>query len=354
MEPGVRAYLIGELRETRGGERLQEVARLLIRYVHQLKRMRSSTFSPHELQAEQWSAMAYIGDLQGEVARGITTAFRDQLATGASGALDENILMGEAELARLVRITQELAPQLQDYPELLHYAEDVGKLLTDPGVDVLIKQKVNQIVTSGIKATAENLADQLKSEQRHEVLAQALAAAQAIADEEGRAEALAVLAGQLKGEQRHEVLAQALAAAQAIADEEGRARVLEALGGTARNQAPRLIELLRDLDPSVRAAAARALGALGVLGALSEAAMHQAPRLVELLYDIYPSVRAAAAGALGALGGIARDQAPQLIKLLRDLDPNVRAAAVSALGALGGITRDQAPQLVELLTNGAS
>ncbi len=59
MAPEVRAYLIGEMREQLGEAPMREVARLLIRYVHQLSRA-NAPFSRDELEAEQWSAMVYL------------------------------------------------------------------------------------------------------------------------------------------------------------------------------------------------------------------------------------------------------------------------------------------------------
>jgi hypothetical protein len=129
--PDVRDYLLGEMREHLGEEKMQEVARLLIRYVHQLSRM-DSPFSHEALQAEQWSAMVYLTEQRGNAVRQIAKAFRDSLSMDAGGVPDVTRHISEAELARLVRVTKELQPQLQDYPELLHFAEDVTRLLVSP------------------------------------------------------------------------------------------------------------------------------------------------------------------------------------------------------------------------------
>ncbi len=131
MAPEVRAYLLGEMRERLGEAPMREVARLLIRYVRQLSRT-SSPFSRDALEAEQWSAMVYLEERRGEAARQIAESFREQLAPDASRAPGLALPISEAALARLVHITEELASRLQDYPELLRYAKDVGQLLASP------------------------------------------------------------------------------------------------------------------------------------------------------------------------------------------------------------------------------
>jgi HEAT repeat protein len=116
---------------------------------------------------------------------------------------------------------------------------------------------------------------------------------------------------------------------------------LENMGAAAREHAPRLAGLLKDLDPEVRRAAA------GVLGSMGEAAREYAPRLAELLKDKDSGVRQAAAGALGNMGEAAREYAPRLIALLKD--PEVREAAAGALGNMGEAAREHTSRLAELL-----
>ncbi len=146
MAPEVRAYLVSEMRECLGEESMQEVARLLVRYVDQLSRM-GSVFSREELEAEQWSAMVYLAERRGEAVRQIAEAFRDRLLAGTSRARHVTALIPRAELARLVRITEDLKDQLADYPELVRYAADVGRLLADP--DALMQARW----VGGIEAT---------------------------------------------------------------------------------------------------------------------------------------------------------------------------------------------------------
>jgi hypothetical protein len=114
MAPEVRAWLIGEMGEQLGEAPMREVARLLIRYVQQLSRT-SSPFSRDALEAEQWSAMAYLEERRGEATRQIAESFREQLAPDTSRAPGLALPISEAALARLVRVTEELASRLQDY-----------------------------------------------------------------------------------------------------------------------------------------------------------------------------------------------------------------------------------------------
>ena len=76
---------------------------------------------------------------------------------------------------------------------------------------------------------------------------------------------------------------------------------------------------LNDPDPEVLKAALRFPGAEVLISAMGEAAKDQAPRLGELLRDPeFGNVRSAAARALGAMGEAAKDQAPRLGELLGD------------------------------------
>ncbi|PZN82954.1 MAG: hypothetical protein DM484_05555 [Candidatus Methylumidiphilus alinenensis] len=127
----VRAYLIGEMRQRLGETPMEDVARLLIRYVHQLSRTASPS-SRDGLQAEQWSAMVFLKEKREEAVAEIAEAFRDHLLPVAGSDLNWTKAVPQAELARLVRITDELAAQLDEYPDLLNYASNVGWWLTKP------------------------------------------------------------------------------------------------------------------------------------------------------------------------------------------------------------------------------
>ena len=123
MESGVRAAALGRLRQEGGGERMRQAARLLYNYTLQTAQMMPS-FNPYELQAQKWAALAFLDD--GRVAKEITEAFCGGVAAG------EYRSASAAEFLRLSRLAQELAPELQRYPELIEYAETVTDLLRQP------------------------------------------------------------------------------------------------------------------------------------------------------------------------------------------------------------------------------
>ncbi len=88
-----------------------------------------------------------------------------------------------------------------------------------------------------------------------------------------------------------------------------------------------LLEFLGgEQDPVTRSDLALALGYVG--GERSR------QRLIEVLKDKEPSVGMEAAAALGRIGN--QDAVPHLVEALRSGDPNVRANVCQALGALGG------------------
>ena len=115
------------------------------------------------------------------------------------------------------------------------------------------------------------------------------------------------------------------------------------IGPSAAVVVPRLAELLRNPIAGVRGAAADALGKIG------PAAKDAVPHLVELLKDPSEDVRRAAADALGEIGPAAKDAVPLLVELLKDRDVAVRRAAADALGKIGSAAKDAVPLLVELL-----
>ncbi len=131
FDPEVRAYLIGQMREQIGETAMEETARLLIRYVHQLSRT-TPHLSRDSLQAEQWSAMVFLKEKREDAVIEITKAFRDHLLPAVDATAQLNQAIPQTELARLVRITHELAAQLDEYPDLLRYASDVARLLAQP------------------------------------------------------------------------------------------------------------------------------------------------------------------------------------------------------------------------------
>ena len=120
MDTAVRAYLIEEMKREFGDERMKEVARLLISYVKYIYQ-NNPYISPKELQAQQWAAMVYIEP---------ETAAREIAQDFQSTAIGRS-LVNRAEIARLAKITQELAPQLNSYAQLVRYAQLVSQVLID-------------------------------------------------------------------------------------------------------------------------------------------------------------------------------------------------------------------------------
>jgi formylglycine-generating enzyme required for sulfatase activity len=129
LDQEVRACLLADMRSHLGPEPLRETARLLLSYVRQLGTS-GTGLGPAELQAEQWSAMAYLSEQRGEAARQIAAAFATGLGRPAPGVVSRAI--SAAELGRLVRLTDALADQLARHRELLDYASEVGRLLQAP------------------------------------------------------------------------------------------------------------------------------------------------------------------------------------------------------------------------------
>jgi formylglycine-generating enzyme required for sulfatase activity len=129
MDTAVRAYLVAAMEQELGAECLQAVAKLLLRYVQHLEMM-NPYLSRQDLQAQQWAAMVYVNDNQRQtVARQLADAYQTTTRSGETNRLSTS---AQAEMARLSRLTEELAPQLKAYPQLLDYARVVGQLLTDP------------------------------------------------------------------------------------------------------------------------------------------------------------------------------------------------------------------------------
>ncbi|AUB80294.1 hypothetical protein THSYN_04545 [Candidatus Thiodictyon syntrophicum] len=129
LDQDLRALLVAQMGAVLGPEPMREAARLLLRYVRHLGRA-GAGLGPAELQAEQWSAMAYLEEHRGEAARQIAEALAAGLTRAAPVAGPPGICA--AELARLVRLTDELAPNLADHRELLDYAGEVARLLRSP------------------------------------------------------------------------------------------------------------------------------------------------------------------------------------------------------------------------------
>jgi HEAT repeat protein len=124
------------------------------------------------------------------------------------------------------------------------------------------------------------------------------------------------------------------------------AHALGRIGYWAQGAVPQLADALEnDPHPTVRMAAAEALGSIGVeaKGAVSQ--------LIESLGDPESGVRRNAAFALGSIGDGAQGAVPQLTKTLKDPDEIVRYYAAGALGNIGEGAKGALPQLVEALND---
>lgn len=117
-----------------------------------------------------------------------------------------------------------------------------------------------------------------------------------------------------------------------------RAAACRALGAIGDPQAvPHLLQALRDSERWVRRAACVALGAIGDPQAV--------PYLVRALRDCDGDTRAAACVALGQIGD--SQATPHLLQALEDSDSYVRAAVGVALGAIGDL--QSVPRLLHAL-----
>ena len=137
MDTAVRAYLLKNIEEffhEQGLEEkhLQEVALVLLGYIKYLARTNSFLDAP-ELEAQRWAAMVFLEDKKEQIFQEIKKALQN--------------CGSEAELARLTQITQELSPQLSNYPSLIKFAESVRDLLLDlkPDLTETTKQTITKV-----------------------------------------------------------------------------------------------------------------------------------------------------------------------------------------------------------------
>jgi formylglycine-generating enzyme required for sulfatase activity len=129
MDTHMRAYLIEGMQERYGQQRMQEVGQLLISYVKYLSQINPGRRQP-ELEAQRWAAMVYLGDESCKKAVQEIVARLIETSSGMGSSLTDSGI--RAELARLVRITEELSPQLKQEQSLLEYARLLQRLLKTP------------------------------------------------------------------------------------------------------------------------------------------------------------------------------------------------------------------------------
>ncbi len=142
MNTAVRSYLLEQMAWDAciPSDRMYEVAQVLMSYVMYLSRLHPK-HRERELQVQRWAAMAYLGDEQcRQMADEIAQQFEASAGHGSSTAV-------KAEFARLAKITQELEPQLQAYPELVEFAKRVGKVFRSP--ETLTTEELQQVVRVG-------------------------------------------------------------------------------------------------------------------------------------------------------------------------------------------------------------
>jgi formylglycine-generating enzyme required for sulfatase activity len=128
MDASVRAVLLEEMERELGKPEIEKVARLLVSYIQQFSK-NNPYLSDRELQTQQLAAIVFLDDDQ--VASEIANSFRAAVDPSATGDKNGNAV-DRAEMLRLSRVTDLLAPQLRAHPELVRYAELVRKVLTTP------------------------------------------------------------------------------------------------------------------------------------------------------------------------------------------------------------------------------
>jgi len=125
MRPAVRAYLLTEMRQKIDPAEMERVARTLIDYVRHLAKT-NPYLSRQELQTQQWAAMLYISHQRSQAIQEIEQSLRQAIMAEPAPAAS---LVSQNELARLTRLTQQLAPELNAYPALLEQANTIGRIL---------------------------------------------------------------------------------------------------------------------------------------------------------------------------------------------------------------------------------
>ncbi|MET0621826.1 MAG: GGDEF domain-containing protein, partial [Pyrinomonadaceae bacterium] len=173
MEPDTRAYLLAEADKNLGRPHMQDVARLLIRYVQSLSGSASAA-ARHQLQAQRWAAMVYLDEQRESAVQEIAESFLRSMTPVASAAGHLGSLpIDESELARLSQITKILAPQLEASRELVEYAAEVSRILAARGADAQAAaagSKPARVADVALPAPAVLLGETIPEEEEDEEL----------------------------------------------------------------------------------------------------------------------------------------------------------------------------------------
>jgi formylglycine-generating enzyme required for sulfatase activity len=145
MDSYVRDYLVQQAVVALGQAELERVAKLLIRYVDSLAQT-NQYLTLQERRAQQWAAMVFVDSERGRVAADIAAAFQDCNMTDAERPRALS-LANQAEMTRLSRITQTLAPQLIGHEGLVRYARSVTQALYQP--ESLEPEQLQQVFQVG-------------------------------------------------------------------------------------------------------------------------------------------------------------------------------------------------------------
>jgi formylglycine-generating enzyme required for sulfatase activity len=149
MDTAVRDYLIEEMKRDQRvpAGQMQRVAELLLSYVTVLGQLQPGQ-RLKELEAQRWAAMAFLGD---EQVAALVAELAERFAQGARQG-DQRAL--RADFARLARITEELASQLAQSPELLEFAAVVRRALRNLAqVTAAEKTKVYEVAGRRLSVT---------------------------------------------------------------------------------------------------------------------------------------------------------------------------------------------------------
>jgi formylglycine-generating enzyme required for sulfatase activity len=127
LQSCVRAVLLEGLDTQIGKVRMEAVAHLLLGYVAQLHHSPYASYlSDRELQRQRLSAMVFINDRKAEVEKELIDEFSQMILAGKE----------RGDLLELVTITEQLSPQLNEYPQLLNHARTLGQILRDRSHDM--------------------------------------------------------------------------------------------------------------------------------------------------------------------------------------------------------------------------